>query len=521
MDEAKLNNILDNFINFSIINFTAKQQFIDIYENYDNKIKPYFIYFHQELNRLLKYMNDRAKNGHYTANESRELINVIEKINEFQYLLKKTNYSFNLDKDYQLCIDFCYKFLSTSGGSEIPKEYKKIVLKRYEPIFTINENLILNNQGPKKINNLKLVGNGAYANVFVFKEPLTNKTFAIKKLKKNVEEKEIRRFNLEFQKMNSISNPYILKAYSFNEIQKSYIMEYCDYTLKDYISSNNNKDFMTFEYRKNIALQFLEGLKYLHSKDIYHRDISFNNILIKKFDDNFVVVKISDFGLIKDLNLELTKTDSEIRGTIIDDTLTSFKDYNIKNEIYSVGVILWFIFTGKTNLNIVNSKIANIVNKCITRELDKRYNNISEIIQDIKKISDNNVETNTTKIEMKEEKFEISEIKNSNGLNIDNRAFTILKAMIEDNNANKLYYQKTLSGDILKTSGKNFEICLNDFPAKEQAYWKKALKDLIYNNLIISTNTALDTKNNIYEVTTDGYEFYDLQKSDSFVVQNF
>ena len=59
---------------------------------------------------------------------------------------------------------------------------------------------------------------------------------------------------------------------------------------------------MTFQYRKNIALQFLKGLKYLHSKDMYHRDISFNNILIKEFDDNFVIVKISDFGLLKDLN---------------------------------------------------------------------------------------------------------------------------------------------------------------------------------------------------------------------------
>ena len=33
-----------------------------------------------------------------------------------------------------------------------------------------------------------------------------------------------------------------------------------------------------------------------------------------------MLIKISDFGLLKDLNLELTRTDSEIRGTIIDDT---------------------------------------------------------------------------------------------------------------------------------------------------------------------------------------------------------
>lgn len=419
MDEARLDNIFNNFIIFSNIGFKAKQQYIDIYNDFDSKIKPYFVYFHQELDELLRYMNDRVSNGHYTANESRKFIYIIEHINELQAILKNTKYSFTLDDDYKKCIDYCYTFLSTSGGSTIPKEYEKIVLKRYEPIFKINENLIISKQKSLENIKLKLKGSGAYANVYVFTEPLTNKKFAIKKVKKDIDYKELQRFKLEFEKMNLISNPYILKAYSFNEKENSYIMEYCDYTLKDYILSNNNKDFMTFQFRKNIAIQFLKGLKYLHSKDMYHRDISFNNILIKEFDDNFVIVKISDFGLLKDLNLELTKTDSEIRGTIIDDTLTSFKDYNIKNEIYAIGVVLWFIFTGRTNLKIDDSKIGRIVNNCIIRELDKRYNNVDEIIQEIKLISDNNTEVLVNSNEKNKSYFKVDKIKNNNGLNID------------------------------------------------------------------------------------------------------
>ena len=517
MNETKLNNILNNFIHFNDMDFKAKQQYINIYNDCNNKIKPYFIYFHQELDKLLKCMNDRVSNGYYTANKSRKLINLIDQINEFQVTLKNTNYSFSLDQDYKKCIDYCYTFLSSSGESEIPKEYKKINLKRYEPIFKINESLIINNPKSLERVNLKLKGNGAYANVYTFREPLTNKIFAIKKLKKDVEEKEFQRFKLEFKKMNSISNPYILKAYAFNEEENSYIMEYCDYTLKDYILSNNNKNFMNFQYRKNIAFQFLTGLKYLHSKDMYHRDISFKNILIKEFDDNFVIVKISDFGLVKDLNLELTRTDSEIRGTIIDDTLTSFKDYNIKNEIYAIGVVLWFIFTGKTNLKLDDSKISKIVNKCITREIDERYNNVDEIIQEIRLISDNNTEIKTINVQKNKGHFKVEKIKNKNDLNIDDRAFTILKSMIEDDSNNQLYYLKTLTGEILQTSGGNLNISLEEYTAKERAYWKKALQDLIDNNLIKS----LDYKNEIFEVTTNGYEFYDLQKDESFVVQSF
>ena len=478
MDETKLNNIFNNFIRFSNMDFKANQQYIDIYSDYDNKIKPYFIYFHQELDELLRYMNDRVSNGHYTANESRELICIIEQINELQSILKNTNYSFSLDEDYKKCIDYCYTFLSTSGGSEIPKEYKKIILKRYEPIFKINESLIINKQKSLEKVKLKLKGNGAYANVYTFKEPLTNKKFAMKKLKKDIEEKELQRFKLEFEKMNSISNPYILKAYTFNEEENSYIMEYCDYTLRDYILSNNNKNFMDFQYRKNIALQFLKGLKYLHSKGMYHRDI---------------------------------------RGTIIDDTLTSFKDYDIKNEIYAIGVVLWFIFTGRTNLKLDDSKVAKIVNKCITRELDRRYNNVDEIIQEIRLISDNNTEIKTINVQKNKEYFKVEKIKNKNGLNIDDRAFKILKSMIEDDGNNQLYYLKTLSGEILQTSGGNFNISLEEYTAKERAYWKKALQDLIDNNLIKS----LDYKNEIFEVTTNGYEFYDLQKDETFVAQTF
>ena len=56
MDETKLNNIFNNFIHFSNMDFKAKQQYIDIYSDYDNKIKPYFIYFHQELDELLKLL---------------------------------------------------------------------------------------------------------------------------------------------------------------------------------------------------------------------------------------------------------------------------------------------------------------------------------------------------------------------------------------------------------------------------------------------------------------------------------
>lgn len=357
---------------------------------------------------------------------------------------------------------------------------------------------------------LKLIGSGAYANVYSFIEPLTKRKFAKKKLKTGSNEKEIERFKREFDIMHKFSNPYILKAYSFNTDENSYIMDYCDCSLKDYINKNNNKEFMNFEFRKNIALQLLSGLRFLHSKKVLHRDLSCNNILVEIFDDNIIRLKISDFGLEKDEKIDITSTDSTIKGTIIDDTLSSFKDYNIKNEIYVVGVILCFIFTGKSNVNIEISNVSKIVNKCVTRNHDDRYNNVDEIIEDVKSLNDMSnkvVYTESNKISSEENLDETN-------LNVDECALQILKAMSEDTGGNRLYYIKSLSGNHIQTSDGKFSVHSSKLSPREKAIWKSAFNKLVKEELI----SALSSKNEIFEITAEGYEYLDKRK-ENFVVQ--
>ena len=276
-----------------------------------------------------------------------------------------------------------------------------------------------------------------------------------------------------------------MKVYCYIRSENAYIMDYCEYTLKQYIERNGNN--LDFDLRKNIALQFLEAMSFIHAKDLLHRDISFNNILIKENDSIFPFIKISDFGLVKDKSLNLTSTNSLIKGTIIDDTLTSFKDYNIKNEIYSIGYIIHYIFTGRQNLNFTeDNSIIQIVKKCIDRNLDNRYNSVDKIINDVR---------NTTKI--KDNVKINSNVIDQNGLT--ELSIKILKDAVDSNG--QIIYLKTLSGLTIQSGDKSYK----PNNPREEAELEDVIDKLESNELI----RAIGYKREIFKVTKQGYDYFE------------
>lgn len=187
--------------------------------------------------------------------------------------------------------------------------------------------------------------------------------------------------------MKQLSSPHILEVYAYDDNNNSYIMEYVDSTLEDYINKNNQT--LTLKDRYLLVLQVLKAINYLHSKGILHRDISYCNILIKKYED-VVVVKISDFGLIKVESSSLTSTETEFKGSLNDPTLkdNEFKDYNKQHEMYPLGAVIHFIMTGRENINLkkVSDELKTIIEKCREYPIENRYKNIDELLNDFKKI---------------------------------------------------------------------------------------------------------------------------------------
>ena len=269
-------------------------------------------------------------------------------------------------------------FLKQSGGSEIPIGFNKIELYYKIPIFKLSSTISVKRNKETFFYSLKKIGEGSYANVSKYTDTFYNRTFVLKHLKKDSTEEEIERFKREYEIMSNLKSPYIVEVYNYNEKENKYIMEYMDYTLYDYIQKNNGT--LTINERKKLILQILKAFSYLHSKKIFHRDISYTNILLKKYED-VCVVKISDFGLVKIQKSELTSEKTEVKGSLHDPELEriGFKNYSMCHEIYALTRVIFFIITGRTNIEKAEGFSKELLDIGLNTDKAKRFRNINEM----------------------------------------------------------------------------------------------------------------------------------------------
>lgn len=137
---------------------------------------------------------------------------------------------------------------------------------------------------------MKLLGSGTYANVY--KITSNHKEYAIKILKCYSE-----LIYKEIDFLTKLKNTeYVI---DFHDI--IFDEHTCTYTkpglLLEYISAgtlDSMKNSLTFSEKKQIFHKLLIGLNYIHSKNIVHRDIKLNNILL---DSETLTPKFCDFGI--------------------------------------------------------------------------------------------------------------------------------------------------------------------------------------------------------------------------------
>ena len=141
----------------------------------------------------------------------------------------------------------------------------------------------------------------------------------------------------EIKILKSLSHENIVKYIeSFENANHIYlVMEYCnDGNLETYIKNNNlaEKDAIL------LFKQIINGFRYLHEKDVVHRDVKPSNFLL---DNN--KIKISDFGFARFI-LNESFTESHI-GTYpyMAPQILQGKPYNNMSDIWSLGITLFFM----------------------------------------------------------------------------------------------------------------------------------------------------------------------------------
>lgn len=354
----------------------------------NDRLREILCTLHYDFITLFETMNERLPTNddelHYWADPSRKLIRTIEIALGLYNTLKYDKLSFDIDKYYFNLITKCQMFLKPNGGSPLPAHMEKVELHYKLPIFIPNTTITTDNPQTTMAFSLKPIGEGSYANVFKYKDTFYNRNFVIKRAKKDLSEKELERFKLEYEEMKEFSSPYILEVFRYDEAKNEYYMECMDYTLESFIQKNNTT--MKVNERKNIVNQILRAFEYIHLKDRLHRDISPKNILLKEYHDT-LVVKVSDFGLVKIPDSSLTSANTEYKGYFNDPALLTegFNTYEILHETFALTRIVYYVMSGKTNTNgIPNSKLSAFVTKGLSADKSVRFKSATEMAKEFR-----------------------------------------------------------------------------------------------------------------------------------------
>src|SRR5699024_8449703 len=317
---------LENFLSLKLeqLSFMVDTESAKLYRGYyDNiqqpELKEIFSIFHANLNDLFSFMNDKKSgNKHYNAVQSRQLLEINRQLNLIYVTFRDeySNFSFELNENYQAILEHCKSFLSSSRGSTIPVDFPEIEIIEHKPIFRLSEMIDVQNPEAKRSVQKKFIGGGSYAKVYKYKDPYYDSHFALKKADAHLRTDELERFKNEYQDLKNLDSPYIIRVFHYNESDAEYTMELADYTLEKYIRKYNNN--LSFNDRRALVIQLLNAFEYIHSKNLFHRDISYQNVLVNCYDDGSSWIKICDFGLVKRLESTLTRKDTEIKGTLND-----------------------------------------------------------------------------------------------------------------------------------------------------------------------------------------------------------
>lgn len=255
---------------------------------------------------------------------------------------------------------------------------------------------------------IEKIGAGGMSDVFKARDHILGRNVAIKVLKQefSVDVNFVTKFRSEAQSAAGLEHPNIVNIYDVGSEDGIYfiVMEYVEgVTLKTYIEK---KVQLTYKEAVSIAIQVGRGIEAAHAKNIIHRDIKPQNILISTEGK----AKVTDFGIARAVSSNTISADvmGSVHYSSPEQARNGFVDG--KSDIYSLGIVMYEMVTGRVPFDgettvavaiqhlqeemVPPSEFApnlpmsleKIILKCTQKSPDRRYDNISDLLVDLKKV---------------------------------------------------------------------------------------------------------------------------------------
>ena len=232
---------------------------------------------------------------------------------------------------------------SGGGGSSEPCYESELALERFEK--------------------LRLLGSGAFGAAHEVRDKVTGQTLALKV--SAITDPKVRAAALSeaaiLMKLEHVNVVEIISQWE----EKAFcciLLELCDGSVTDLIKDARARGFLISEaFILHIFCQLCTGLSYVHSRGFLHRDIKNANILWKRGQNDFLVVKLADFGISRHLR------DGSVAHTFIGSPFSLSPEilngspYDNKTDIWSLGCVLFELCALTNPFGGKNASLGSIV----------------------------------------------------------------------------------------------------------------------------------------------------------------
>lgn len=342
----------------------------------------------EELQKLLsKFSEPKISYGVIILAMNDHIEKIIELIGDFK---NETLNTFLLDY-----YDFKSKFFESNSQENISSN----LVEFEKSITTLKREMLRMENIRHKYEMIVLeeLGSGSFARVYKVFDPELNNIVAckilfprshFKQVYRNEGDEYILRFKREVRLLSKELQHRNIVDVGKIQVEGSifwFTMPLASFTLDKWIKDNRNA---SVDKRMEIFRQIISGIKYLHEREKYHRDLAPNNILLYETDHG-LEVKIADFGLAKDIRSEsfftaLSKrgygqiefTDPQQRNNLAESTHLS--------DIYSLGALLYYILSNKYPKKRFYVKVIcqDVVMKAMDKRA-KRYQTVYDFEHDL------------------------------------------------------------------------------------------------------------------------------------------